>query len=323
MKKIFVSLFLFASLLCCAQRNYNTTLKIAAKGDSFCAGGNASTLDSFFISRIAQYFRGAYDTVILYKLCTGGETTYKGLPAGSWFPTGYDFYSAPDTARNITKVLSLLSPGDLVLIEYSGNDFAIGVETCDTVKKNLTYYANQYNAAGINFIMSGISPRQNHDGSFLYAGYYTGADTINSFVSTTWPYSYGDIWTGLNRGDGRMIRSYQSSDSVHPNDIGHRYQYLGMINNEVTEKLYCNCKGYCKSFNLTKIGDSVSVSGDFLGYKLVISGSNDGQSFTPVATYHQLDGYVDKRVYGNTYYYYKAEFFSTKLTKTRSKRINF
>lgn len=324
MRLLLTILLLSLSMFATSQTRQKDTLRIAFLGDSFCAGGNASPFDSSWAGRMVTHYKTVYNKVIYYLLCTGGETTFKGKPFGSHYyhEPDYYFYSEPDSARNLEKSMRLLHPGDLCFIEYSGNDFAVTFYPCDTVMSNLHYYAHSLDSAGINFVMSGGSPRQNHDGTLLDPSYYTKSDTINTYVSTNYPANYGNIWTGLNRGDGRMIRSYLSFDSIHPNNTGHRYQYQGLINNEVSDKMYCNCKGYGFNFQMKKIGDSLSVSGTFLGYKMSISGSNDYSTFTPIVSYRSISGAVDKKIYGNDYIWYKMELFSNKIKKTITKRIN-
>lgn len=326
------------SLNVCAQLNQKDTLKVAFLGDSFCGGGNAAGgFDSSWVGRTVAYFKTRYKKVYYYQLCTGGETTYKGLPIGSYFPPGQNYYSEPDSNRNITKALSVLGNATngsarILFLEYSGNDLWIG-NPQDSLRKNLLYFFKVLDSANLNFVVSGISPRQQSglSGNLLSSTYYTGADSINAWLPSIRPDNYANIWDSLLRTNpaipyGKMKVEFLAnigSDSVHPNNAGHRYQFMGMTNNAISNKIWCNCKGEAVDFSMEKIGDSLSITGTFTASRVIVSGSNDYINFTPIKTYGINIGEFNKKVIGNVYIWYKVEIDSaTRKRITKTKQIN-
>lgn len=335
MKNILLIISIMSALVVNGQVTYKDTLKIAFLGDSFCGGGNSSTFDSSWVGRTVYYYKGRYSKVIYYQLCTGGETTYKGLPVGSWFPPGQDYYSKPDSNRNITKVLSVLGPATagsvrMCFLEYSGNDLWIG-NPQDSLRKNLLYLIGVLQENGIDFAVSGISPRQQSgaSGNLLAATYYTGADSMNVWLPSIYPDNFGNIWDSLLRTNpaspyGKMKVAYLSGDSVHPNNTGHRYQFEGMVRNAVNDKLYCNCKGRAAAINMIKTGDSVNITSPYtIGYRYAVSVSDDYINFTTIATYRVFNGAFNKTVAHNGKLYMRIEIESGYPKKiTWTKRIN-
>ncbi len=335
MRFLLATCLILTALVCKSQKD---TLKVAFLGDSFCAGGNAAGgFDSSWVGRTVAYLTPRYKKVYYYQLCTGGETTYKGLPVGSYFPPGQNYYSEPDSNRNITKVLNVLgnaTKGSLRLcfLEYSGNDLWIG-NLQDSLRKNLLYFFKVLDSAGINFVVSGISPRQQSGGSgnLLAASYYTGADSMNAWLPSIRQDNYGNIWDSLLRTNpaapyGKMKTEFLAnigSDSVHPNNAGHRYQFMGMTNNAISDMAWCNCNGEAVNFSMEKIGDSLSITGTFTASRVIVSGSNDYINFTPVSTYKINIGEFNKKVIGNVYIWYKVEIDSaTRKRITKTKQIN-
>src|SRR5690606_5009900 len=139
MKKILTILFILPVFVF-SQTQQKDTLKIAFLGDSFCASGNV-VVDSSWPMRVVRYYQQQYPTVIYNILCTGGETSYKGLPVGFYWPAGYDYYAKPDSERNVTKALQVLGNASnttdrICFLEYSGNDSYLGF-SADSLKRNL------------------------------------------------------------------------------------------------------------------------------------------------------------------------------------------
>lgn len=328
MKRTLTIIFIFP-LFVFSQTQQKDTLKIAFLGDSFCASGNV-VVDSSWPMRVVRYYQQQYPTVIYNILCTGGETSYKGLPVGFYWPSGYDYYAKPDSERNVTKALQVLGNASnttdrICFLEYSGNDSYLGF-SADSLKRNLTYLCYVLDSANIPFAISGMAPRQqSNSANLLPAQYYADAGSINYYLNIQRPNEYANIYNNHLRvgGEGRRKVEELSYDSVHLNNLGHTGMFLDMVNNATSDAVYCNCSGKANLFMMQKIGDSLQITANVIGSNIKISGSNNYTSFTQLKSFRYSNGYINTKVNGTAYKWYKVEIFSrNKKTITITKKIN-
>ena len=317
MKKLLVYLLLFASCKKAeTQTNYKDTLRIVFMGNSHCNGAGATTEDSTYRGRIVTYLKTIYPTVIVCKLCNGGETTWAAMP---------NWYSGSWPAVNIDTAIKFKP--DFVFMEYSGNDIVSLGMTVDQTERNLRYLHDTLTALGIKLAITGNAPRQKtFVNGLTQQGYKDTSLAINAWLQANYPDDYVNIWDTLLRTDnsGKAKSEYLYSDSLHFNNTGHRKFAETVLNSPVFQRLTCNCRGQAIGFSMTKEGDSLRVKSlEMAAGRIVISGSDDYSSFTPIVTYTNVYGAFDKKVYGNNYVYYKIELSSTYRKKiTMTKKIN-
>lgn len=315
MKKILTILF-FLPLLSTAQLNYSDTLRIVIMGDSHCGGANASPDDSSWRGRLVTYLQSIYPTVIVSKLCTGGETTKTAMPG---------WYNGSDPTKNIDSAIGF-NP-DFVFMEYSGNDLVVlGMNTTET-KNNLRYLHDTLNTLGIRMAMTGMAPRQKtFTGGLTQQGYKDTSLLLNAWLLANYPDHYINIWDSLLRADnsGKAKSEYLSADSLHFNNTGHQKFYESIIANPAMEFLSCNCGGRAISFSMKKEGDSLRIQADdLISGRVDVSGSNDYSTFTPVSSFIGYTGSFDQKILGNVYMYYRVQIGSAYRIKiTKTKQIN-
>lgn len=196
-----------AALAAAPQAAENT---IAILGSSTAAGTGASTYDSAFAGRYAKYLGGLKPSWKLVNLAVGGYTTYHMMPTGWKAPTGRP---APDTARNITKVLAL-KPSALLICMLT-NDINNG------------YPASEYNAnydsvfawavkAGIPTWITTPVPRTAFDAAKRKQLLALRDRMLARFAPRAL-----DFYDSLGDADGNYLPGWNAGDGIHTNDKGH------------------------------------------------------------------------------------------------------
>lgn len=316
MKTIFTILLICLFADCYSQTSFKKTVRIAFMGNSHCNGAGATTDDSSYRGRIVSFLKTKYDTVLVSKLCNGGETTTHAMP--SWWP-GYSTTVNIDTALKFNP--------DFIFMEYSGNDLVVlNMNTTQTIN-NYRFLMDTISKKGIRAFLTGYMPRQKTFANGLtQQGYKDTSLLINSVLSSAYYESYMNAWDSLLRSDnsGKMKVEYLYSDSLHMNNTGHYKAAQTMLNSPAMDALACNCKGRALDFALSKVGDSVRVyASDIVAGRVELYGSNDLNTYVLLNYWRMPTGVFDKKHYGNTYTYYQVRILSGfRPTMTKTKQIN-
>ena len=191
---------------------------IAILGSSTAAGVGASTYDSAFAGRYAKYLGGLKPSWKLVNLAVGGYTTYHIMPTGWKRPAGRP---APDTARNITKVLAL-KPSALLICMLS-NDINNG------------YPASEYNAnydsvaawavkAGIPTWITTVVPRTAFD-----AAKRKELLALRDRILTRFAPHAINFYDSLGDAEGNYLPGWGAGDGIHTNDKGHALLFRRVV----------------------------------------------------------------------------------------------
>jgi lysophospholipase L1-like esterase len=191
---------------------------IAILGSSTAAGTGATKYDSAFAGRYAKYLAGLKPSWSLVNLAVGGYTTYHVMPTGYKPPQNRP---APDTARNITKVLSLHP--QVLLICLPSNDINNG------------YAANEYNAnfdslnawagrAGIAVWITTPLPR-----SALDQAHRQMLLALRTRILSRYAPRAIDFYDSLGDANGNFYAAYNSGDGIHTNDRGHKLLFNRVV----------------------------------------------------------------------------------------------
>jgi lysophospholipase L1-like esterase len=197
---------------------------IAILGSSTAAGTGATNYDSAFAGKYGKYLGGLKPAWKLQNYGVGGYTTYNVMPTGYKPPSGRP---APDTARNITKVLSL-KPYAL-LICLPSNDINNG------------YPASEYNAnfdslhawasrAGIKVWVTTPLPRTALDSAHRVMLIALRDRILNRFAPRAI-----NFYQGLGDEKGNYFSQYNSGDGIHTNDKGHQILFERTVAADIPE----------------------------------------------------------------------------------------
>jgi lysophospholipase L1-like esterase len=174
-------------------------------GSSTAAGTGPSTKDSAWVWRYRTFLENINPANEVINLAVGGYVTYRLMPDNYQSPAGRP---APDTARNITKALSL-NP-DAIIVNLPSNDrrwpAADQLANFDSLYRMST-------RAGVPMWICTTQP-------ITSRGDYQ-REVRDSIVAR-----YGsqalDFWTGIVAGSTNLVDSIYAADAVHLNDLGHR-----------------------------------------------------------------------------------------------------
>lgn len=190
----------------------SSSCHIVVMGSSTAAGAGASPSDSSWVKRYtkAMYQRDTRTT--LTNLAKGGYTTFHLVPTGTPIIPGIGI--APDTARNITKALSMQPYA--VIVNLPSNDAAHYFGTIRQMH-NFDLMAQAAHDAGADIWICTTQPR-NFSNSYQIQIQEEVRDSILSI--------YGenaiDFWNGIADNNGYILPQYDAGDGVHLNNSGHR-----------------------------------------------------------------------------------------------------
>lgn len=216
MKKIFLLLLLLSSYQYHAHaQRCARPFKIVVIGSSTSAGAGPTVSDSAYVNRYRKFLVDSVNagcTVI--NLAVGGATTYKMQPTGFTPPPNRSGFPA-DTARNITKAISLAPDG--IIINYPSND-AGSAFTVQEQKDNFLRVMAKADSAHIPVWITTTQPRNFTDTARL-----NNLVRMRDWLNTTYGPDHNiDFWTGLADSVGKIIPAYNSGDGVHLNNAAHR-----------------------------------------------------------------------------------------------------
>jgi len=186
---------------------------IVLLGASTSAGVGATTYDSSFAGRYAHYLQSRNPAWTLTNLAVAGYTTFQLMPTGYVSPGGRP---SPDPAHNITKAIAL-HPRVLLLC-MGTNDIANG------------YPASQYEAnydtlhaiadrAGIPLWITTPLPRG------LDAAKRSMILALRDRIMSRYAPRAINFYDSLGDAQGNYYPAFNSGDSIHTNNHGHRLLY--------------------------------------------------------------------------------------------------
>lgn len=194
------------------------TKKVVWLGSSSTAGSNATVIDSAMIGRWTAFVNTHGLTSSITNLALAGMSVFQAMPS-SYTPTGIQ--DAPDTARNITKALSL-NP-DLIAVWYGSNDY-----DALTVPEVMFAFRTIYNTAKdankeIYFFTAQPRPAFGDAGELRLREISDSilADPILAPLAVDVQYSLTD-WDGITP-------LYGDADGIHQTNTGHRVAGNGAI----------------------------------------------------------------------------------------------
>ncbi|MCG2614914.1 SGNH/GDSL hydrolase family protein [Terrimonas sp. NA20] len=192
-------------------------IKVAFLGDSYCNGccvawdNTANDRAESYRYQITQWLKQYYDSVQVLKLCSGGETVRNAMP--SWHPGAKPGFNI-DAALNWGA--------DLILLQYSGNDFYNGYRV-DTVKKCFKYINDTLTGLGKNFVLFSLMSRKVTLGpGYTPDMFQDSVRSVNRFLDSLNPYRYLNVFdTTYDPITNRPVWSFLGGDSLHWNTAGY------------------------------------------------------------------------------------------------------
>ncbi len=190
--------------------------KIVILGSSTAYGAGASVPDSSWVKRFANSIFQNNTRFSTINLAMGGYTTFHIMPDGTSIPSTLPF-SSVDTARNITKALSL-NPG-AIIINMPSNDAYHYISASEQMN-NYRIIRNLAAASGVPVWVSTSQPRNYSDPLRRQIQF----DVKDSIIEEFGEYAV-DFWTSIADTNGYILPQFDVGDGIHLNDDGHRILY--------------------------------------------------------------------------------------------------
>lgn len=201
--------------------NTDKRYKIVVLGSSTAAGAGPSSNTNAWVWLYTDYLKQQDTRFDITNLAVGGYTTFDVLPTGTAIPGGVN--ETIDTARNITKAISLNADG--IIVNMPSNDSNMGYSvTMQMDNFNLLNTTAQANNIPIWFC--NVQPRNFAIGS----SQMTTQLQMVTQIPTAFPTKTIDFWTTLANADGTVNSLYNSGDGIHLNDAGHQILLQRVIN---------------------------------------------------------------------------------------------
>jgi acyl-CoA thioesterase-1 len=208
-------LLLLATICCvsCKKESSNNSARSAPDiiilGSSTAAGTGATPPDSAWANRVQAAVNKNGLKANFINLAVSGYTTYYAMPSG---------YSAankpaPDTARNVTKAISLKPV--LVILNFPSNDIAEGYSD-DEILNNYAAIIHKLDSAKIQYIIFSTQPRDFPDPAERMR-----LKTINDKIIAVYTYRVNDFLDQLSTSTYSINPLYSEGDGIHLNNAGH------------------------------------------------------------------------------------------------------
>ncbi len=187
----------------------NDSFRIVVIGSSTAAGTGASNPANAWVNRYRTFLDSIQPANEVINLAQGGYNTYRLMPSAFVPPMNRPL---PDTARNITKALSL-NP-DAIIINLPSNDAASGYGTVEQMSNFIAMY-NEGVAQSVPVWVCTTQPRN----------FGPAAIQIQLEVRDSILIQFGnmalDFWSGAANLSNTIDPAFDSGDGVHLNDAGH------------------------------------------------------------------------------------------------------
>lgn len=187
-------------------------------GSSTSAGTGASTYDSSYAGRYAQYLASLKGGWKLVNLAVGGYTTYHLMPTGNQAPAGRP---KPDTAKNLTKALSLKP--EVLLLALGSNDIG-GNYAAAEYEANYDSIRAIAMRAGVRTWVSTCMPRSVQDSAGRLK-----ILALRSRIMQRYAPRAVDFYDSLGMPDGRFHPAFNSGDGIHTNNRGHMLLFKRVV----------------------------------------------------------------------------------------------
>lgn len=197
-------------------------IKVVVIGSSTAAGTGPSTRDSAWVWRYRRHLESINPANEVINLAQGGYVTYRLMPDNHVGPAGRP---APDTAKNITKALSL-NP-DAIIVNLPSNDRQW------PAAEQLANFDSLYrhsNASGVPIWICTTQPITSA------AAYQMGVR--DSILARYGVYAL-DFFSGIEDPSGSgLVDSTYAADAVHLNDIGHRILNQVVVDKDIPKAVF-------------------------------------------------------------------------------------
>ena len=197
-------------------------------GASTAEGKGADPIDSAWVNRLRLTTTSNPKPLTYINLALGGYTTYQGMPTGfikSDRP-------APDTARNITKALSLHP--SLVMITFPSNDIANGY-TAEEVMSNYSIMTALLDSAKVPYILFGTQPRNLPDSANRVA-----LKQVNTAIKSIYTDRANDYFDQFATSSLTIKPELSFGDGIHVNNKGHYLIVQSVLNHPVFQAVIAN-----------------------------------------------------------------------------------
>jgi acyl-CoA thioesterase-1 len=204
------------------------TATIVIIGASTAAGTGATPIDSAWVNRLRLITTSNPRPLKYINLAVGGYTTYHGMP------TGFNKSNRPasDTARNITKALSLHP--SLVMITFPSNDIANGYTSSEVIN-NYSKMTSLLDSAKVPYILFGTQPRNLTD-----ATKRTALQQVNREIKSKYTNRANDYFDQLATSSLTIKPELSFGDGIHVNNRGHYLIVQSILNHLVFQAVIAN-----------------------------------------------------------------------------------
>ena len=229
--------------------NCGRTFKIVVLGSSTALGTGASPIDSSWVNKFRTYVKSKNIQNEVINLATMSLTTYHVLCPNDFIPPANR--PAPDTARNITKALSL-NP-DVIIINLPSNDIGSGFSLIEQ-KNNYERTMTLANGRNIPVWVTTTQPRTA----------YSPVERDSLKAMRDWTYArFGthaiDFWSTVANTDGTINSLYNSGDGVHVNNYGHHIFYSKTAQEKILDEL-CTQQPPANQLPFSNAGNDASIT---------------------------------------------------------------
>lgn len=200
---------LFLLLCGMAVHSLSAQKRVVILGSSTAEGTGPKSEDSTWVHMFSERVGARYQATVV-NLAKGGYTSYQIMPSDFVSPVGK---LTPDTARNITKALSL--GADMIIINMPTNDLAKGYSPAEYLE-NLRYINKVAQEHHVICFVATPQPRTK-----LTKEKRMELVSLPDSIRRDYPKYYIDFWTGLAAEDGKILPQYDCGDGIHLNGKGH------------------------------------------------------------------------------------------------------
>ncbi|MCB0543081.1 MAG: SGNH/GDSL hydrolase family protein [Lewinellaceae bacterium] len=192
------------------QTDTSASFRIVVIGSSTAAGTGANPPDSAWVNRYRQWLQTQQTANEVINLALGGYQTWQLLPSNS---RAVPARPRPDTARNITRALSLYP--DAVIVNLPSNDAAAGYGV-DEQMRNFERIVQAADSAGVPIWICTSQPRH------FSADKVLSQIVLRKAILDEFGERAIDFWEPVASPAGLIEIPYNSGDGIHLNNEGHR-----------------------------------------------------------------------------------------------------